>query len=68
MTELEYPLNLLDDPIGLIGWIHAVGKEEASKQLETACNAHLEKNGIRSGLEIADKLGNASAQIGEFLA
>lgn len=67
MTEWEHPLNLLDDPMLLIDWIQSVGKEEASKQLGDACRAHLENNGIRSGLELADKFGNASARIGEFL-
>ena len=65
-TELAFPLSLFRDPKAYSDWQAEVGKEEAGRQINEACRAHMEKHGVRSIIEVVEEMDNCIARLAEF--
>jgi hypothetical protein len=62
-----HPLCLLDDPAAYKRWQDEVGSDEALSQMNAACREHMRIHGVRSILEVVEKMDDASAIMGEFV-
>lgn len=69
MSEMQFPLTLLDRPFEFVAWQSEVGPQEADRQLKDATTEYMKETGdnSRAILEVSNKFINCTIQLQEFL-
>lgn len=67
-AEFVHPLSLLNDPMAYAEWVEETGSEEAEQQMTEAIRERMKEHGVRSVLDVAEKMDDCIARMEEFSA